>query len=344
MSLAVDHALLGALLTESIMYGICVAMSAVTCLVTLSARSEHAVLPHKFLLVTLLLMLILATSHLSLSFAWVFEGLIRKAGIPGGPSAYFVDMRTPVPVAKNAVLLIQALLGDNIYIWRCYIVWGRRKRMIIAPVITMIVALVFTCMSDYTLARTKDTVFDDPARWIKVFCAFMLGTIVYCNVAIIWKIWKTSRSTNSATIVVIIETGALYTANLIVFQVLYAIKSTAQYIILDLTGSLVPIIFCLIILQIKYHRASETSTAATASSSGLGSIRPATFATMEHFMPQGQKKQCGDTGTMMTAATMSSPGSMHQPAEIRVEMPQNVQYVTLPHGYHKTFTEVPQKS
>ncbi|TFY66785.1 hypothetical protein EVG20_g4306 [Dentipellis fragilis] len=284
--------------------------------------------------------------HIALSLTWVFEGFILKPDFPGGPPAYFENTRTPVLVAKDAVLLVQTLLGDSIYvrklltgsqedlelihdskIWRCYMVWGRRKRIIIVPVITLILASVYTCMTEYTLAHTKDNVFDEPGRWVKGFCGFMLATIVYCNacsrsVAIIWKIWRTHGSKHTATLVVIIEAGALYTANLITFLVTYVIGSTAQYIVLDLSGPLVPIIFCLIILQIKYHRASDTSMSVMTAPNGSG-IRSATFDAMEHRMSQRQKKQRGDTD-IITATTLSNSDSMHQPTEIRIEMPQHV--------------------
>ncbi|KAA1477734.1 hypothetical protein DENSPDRAFT_885332 [Dentipellis sp. KUC8613] len=393
MPLTFDRAVLGALFTECIVYGICTTMSIITLLVILRARSEHAALPHKLLLFALALMMILATSHIGLSLAWVFEGFILKPSFLGGSSAYFESTRTPVLVTKDAVLLVQTLLGDNIYIWRCYMIWGRRKRVVVVPVITMILASVYTCMAEYTLAHSWDNVFDEPRRWIKGFCGFMLATILYCNVAIIWKIWRTNRSTHTATLIVVIETGTLYTANLIAFLVTYVIadfnlahirisvfdepsrwlkgfctfmlativycnvaiiwkiwrtsksknrailiviietgviytanliaflvlytnESAALYITLDLFGPLVPIVFCLIILQIKYHRAtgSDTSPAMTAPNGS------AVFSAVERLAPQNQKKHRSTS----TATALSNSDFMLKPTEIRIEMPEYV--------------------
>ncbi|TFY52799.1 hypothetical protein EVG20_g10396 [Dentipellis fragilis] len=294
-----------------------------TVFVILRARSEHGVLAHWLLLFTLLLMMILATLHVTLALFWVFEGFILKPEFPGGPLMYFGDVHNPIVVAKDAVLLVQALLGDNIYIWRCYIVWGRRKRMIVVPVITMMIAMVFACISDYNLAHIQISIFDEPSTWTKGFSAFMLATIVYCNVAIIWQIWRTTNgSRTSATLIVLIETGALYTANLIAYLLLNLNELAALYISLDLFGPLVPIVFCLIILQIKYHRARDTSTSVTTAPNGSG-FGMATFGAIEHCTSQHQKKQRSDIDTI-TEATLSNSDSMYQPTEICIEMPQNV--------------------
>ncbi|TFY71110.1 hypothetical protein EVG20_g1884 [Dentipellis fragilis] len=263
MPLALDRAILGAMFIESVMYGICMTMGAVAALVFLRGDARGA-FTHKRLLLVLLLMLVLATSHIILSFIRVFIGFISKDGLPGGPSAYFVNISNTILVAKDAVFLVQTLLGDSVNVWRCYVVCGQKKKVIIAPLITMITGIVCSCMIEDTLAHaTSGSIFSAPSRWIEAFHILMLVTIIYCNVAIVWKIWRAGNFRQSGSrllpvLIVIIETGALYTSNLIAFLVVYLSNSNGQYIALDLITPLVPVVFCLIILQIKYHQANNT--------------------------------------------------------------------------------------
>ncbi|TFY71109.1 hypothetical protein EVG20_g1885 [Dentipellis fragilis] len=263
MPLALDQAILGALFVEAVMYGICMTMGSVTTVVFLKADSQGA-LTHKRLLLVLLLMLLLATTHIILSFIRVFIGFISKLDLPGGPSAYFVTISNNVLLAKDGLFIVQTILGDSVNVWRCYVVCGQKKRIVAAPLVTLIAGIVCSCMIEYTLAHaTSGNIFSAPSRWIKAFHVLMLITIVYCNAAIVWKIWRVGNFKHGGNklfpvIIVIIETGALYTSNLIAFLVVYLNSSNGQYIALDLITPLVPVVFCLIILQIKYLQANDS--------------------------------------------------------------------------------------
>ncbi|TFY51693.1 hypothetical protein EVG20_g10879, partial [Dentipellis fragilis] len=233
MPLALDRVTLGSLFTECILYGISMTMGAVTALVLIRAHSAGG-RAHNTLLLTLFLMLILATSHVALSFAQAFVGFIVMRDAPGGPLAYFSRLSGSVLVAKTALYPFQTLLGDIVYIWRCYVIWGRNKKVIIVPVMTLLASFVCACIIEKDLAHSLQGVFGSPNDWVISGFALLLGTAIYCNVAIICRIWLTDRSNRSHILIVIIEAGLLYTSSLVTFLVFYLTKSTGQLFALDL--------------------------------------------------------------------------------------------------------------
>ncbi|KAA1477441.1 hypothetical protein DENSPDRAFT_586384 [Dentipellis sp. KUC8613] len=258
MSPTLDRVVLGSFVAESTLYGISMTMGAVTALVLIRARSEGG-RAHKTLLFTLFLMLILATSHVALSFAQAFLGFINMHDVPGGPLAYFSRLSGPVFVAKMALFPLQSLMGDTVWIWRCYVIWGRSKKVIIVPMMTLITSSVCACIVEVVLVRSSVDLFRAPNHWVISGFVLLLVTAIYCNVAIICRILRTDARNRSHILIVIVEAGLLYTSSLFTFLVLYSIQSTGETLALDLIIPFVPIVFCLVILQIKYHNTDEAS-------------------------------------------------------------------------------------
>ncbi|KAA1477446.1 hypothetical protein DENSPDRAFT_586459 [Dentipellis sp. KUC8613] len=254
MPLSLQRATLGAIFAECIMYGVSLTMSALTAIVFIKAESKGG-LAHKPLLFSLLAMMILATVHVILSFIRVLNGFTSHHESAGSPYyAYLMNISNPMSVAKDAILVVQMVLGDSIYIWRCYVIWGRSRGIIVVPVATMISAFVGSCMVEYIRTHSTDVdVFDAPRHWIAASYALIIATIVYCNVAITWRIWAHTRR-RFPVVFVIIEAGMLYTSNLLVFLGSYLARSYVEYVALDMLAPHVPIVFCLIILQIRCHR------------------------------------------------------------------------------------------
>ncbi|TFY52709.1 hypothetical protein EVG20_g10437 [Dentipellis fragilis] len=109
-------------------------------------------------------------------------------------------------------------------------------------------------MVEYIRTQSTDVnVFDAPRHWIAASYVLIIVTIIYCNVTITWRIWTNTRRC-FPIVFVIIEAGVLYTSNLLVFLGSYMARSYVDYVALDMLAPHVPIVFCLIILQIRCHR------------------------------------------------------------------------------------------
>ncbi|TFY71104.1 hypothetical protein EVG20_g1889 [Dentipellis fragilis] len=272
MNLPLDQANLAAIFVESIMYGICLTMGAVTTLVFLRMSGESG-LANRRLLSALLLMLILATTHMGLSFSRVFLGFILKRdSTPGGPAAYFANLSDKIFIAKNGVFVVQTVLGDSVNIWRCYVVFGKSWKMIVVPTVIM--------LAGFTSHAADGPIFGLPSEWIKSFHTLMLVTTLYCTEtlldagAIAYKIASTGHFKDQSfynllpVLFIVVETGAIYTSSLVAFLVAFLVNSNGQYIAIDLITPLVPIIFCLIILQVKFHQAQSRVSVHDLNSSG----------------------------------------------------------------------------
>ncbi|TFY69507.1 hypothetical protein EVG20_g3142 [Dentipellis fragilis] len=253
MPLALGRAVLGAIFAESIMYGICLTMSAVTTLVVLRTRAEGT-MAWKPLLFALLLMVLLATVHVIVSLILVIDGFVSNRGPSDGISTHFWDGDNPLLAAKDNIFLVQTLLGDIVYMWRCYVVWGKRKLVLVVPILTMVAGLV--CMIEYStmVHSAGDNIPGTADRWVNAFLGLMPVVVVYCNIAIIWRVWSIGSSRHWVTLIILIETGIPYTSNLIAFLITHWVNSNGNYIALDIVTPHVPIAFCLIILQVKYRR------------------------------------------------------------------------------------------
>ncbi|TFY71475.1 hypothetical protein EVG20_g1542 [Dentipellis fragilis] len=259
MGIPLDRAVLVALFVESITYGICITISIVTTLVLMRAKAEGGVADFR-LLGALLFMLVTATVHVVLSLIRVFDAFLLSSDVT--PVEYLTDPSNPVFRGKIAVLVLQSLLGDGVNIWRCFVVYNRKLKAVAIPSAITLAGIVSGCFVLTTLSRTHGSwpSFNNLSRWITAYDTLMMSTNIYCTVAIAFKIYTTgSHRTNLGSLlpvfVAIIETGALYTASLMAYLIAYLAASYGQYIVLDIVTPLVPCLFCLLILQVKFHNA-----------------------------------------------------------------------------------------
>ncbi|KAA1477169.1 hypothetical protein DENSPDRAFT_756965, partial [Dentipellis sp. KUC8613] len=184
--------------------------------------------------------------HIIVSFVRAIDAFLFLAGSPKGGTVYFENFKNALYIVKDSCFIIQTALGDAVNVWRCFVVWGRRLPVIVAPVIMMIGGVVSASLSLATAATLSPgtTIFTLPKRWITAGAVLMMCTNVYCTAAICFKIYKSghyqaSFSNLLPVLVVIVETGSIYTAALLAFLGTYLSGSNGQYVALDLITPLV---------------------------------------------------------------------------------------------------------
>ncbi|TFY51692.1 hypothetical protein EVG20_g10880 [Dentipellis fragilis] len=140
---------------------------------------------------------------------------------------------------------------------------GQEQENCYRTLVTVLASLVCACVirSDLVISMEKEKVIGLLSWWVIAGLTLLFATAFYCNLAVIWRIWRIDRTGQSHILVAIIEGGLLYTSSLIAYLVLFAIESNGQWIALDLITHFVPIIFCLVILQTKYHNTDEAPAA-----------------------------------------------------------------------------------
>ncbi|THH13189.1 hypothetical protein EW146_g7000 [Bondarzewia mesenterica] len=153
-----------------------------------------------------------------------------------GAVVYYGKLSNPLQIVKTSIYGAQTLLGDGVMVWRCYVVFDKKK-------------------------------------WIPaVFGPFIIASLV----AIAYRIFSRGRETNVQRSVlpvagIIIQSGSLYASGVLVMLITYLAGTNGQYVALDICTPLVGIAFVLIILQIRFRNSLSNGShqASADGSSGL---------------------------------------------------------------------------
>ncbi|KAJ8584963.1 hypothetical protein M405DRAFT_695926, partial [Rhizopogon salebrosus TDB-379] len=236
------------------------------------------------------LLLILSTLHMGGSISHVWQGFISSENA----DLFFDDVsKTTFKAIINELLTI---IGDAILIYRCYVVW-RRIDIIIIPIIGSIVYLVtgtyaVWMLSQTTLTNANLVFLQEMRKWVISAYTMALATNVIATSILALKLWlvyrrsskiRVTRSQIYPVLLIVMESGALYSVSLVAMLATYLSSSPdSSYIVLDMICQIVPITFSLIIVRTAMLRFSEktgqglfTSTVTgTGPSNRLPSTRP----------------------------------------------------------------------
>ncbi|KAA1474423.1 hypothetical protein DENSPDRAFT_882788 [Dentipellis sp. KUC8613] len=193
------------------------------------------------------ILLTLATGHMIIDVVRALQAFVNTSQA----STYYKHIGNPLFVAKSTLYITQTLLGDGVIVWRCYVVFGKQWKAIVVP-----------------------------------------GTALLANAfAIAWRIlvidqFSKSFRTLLPVIIIVVETGALYSTALCGLLIAYLVGSNGQYPALDVVQPLVGIVFILIALQTHYHCGSAS---APGNSQSTASIVP-----RYRWTPQGPRTAADD--------------------------------------------------
>ncbi|KAA1469144.1 hypothetical protein DENSPDRAFT_834712 [Dentipellis sp. KUC8613] len=227
-------------LTGAILYGINLALGAVTTVVFLHGSAPKGVI-HQWVFSILIVMMILATAYL------IVDTLEIYANFSAVCNQYSKCAR-----AKEFLFVIQTVLGDFVTIWRCYILYEKGICAVALPVMTAVAGFVWGI---YLSSSSPNAWGVYHWQW----AAITMACTIYCTVAISVKIYLSARLSKStslfAVMFFIIETSMIYTLGIIACMVTTYRNSRGPNVELLLMGVIVqlpPIVLCLLILQIRF--------------------------------------------------------------------------------------------
>ncbi|KAF8589099.1 hypothetical protein K439DRAFT_1612997 [Ramaria rubella] len=257
-SLPLDKAELIAFFLESLLYGVSALLFVVTIWVLIYHRKSENL--NKRLVATSTMMMIFGTIHLAVDLERILEGFINQRDAPGGPIGYFAKLFEWSHVFKTAIFAIQTVLADSFATYRCYVVWNRLwavaiPAMSVTATLVTGIGVVYEC----AILREGQSVFASALNgWITAFFALTLATNVCCTSLIAIRIWVTTRKvarfsgqqTLLPVVIVVVESGAIYSISCITLLTVYLLGSNAQYPALDGMFPIISIVFNLIIVRI----------------------------------------------------------------------------------------------
>jgi len=288
MAITENESKLIAIFVQSCLWGAFAVMFVLTYWTLVHRRPRGRPL-NKSMLGVAILMFVLATTQLAVNFARVIKGFIIFGD---NTEVFYNQLAEFTQVFGSTMYIVQTFVGDGVAIYRCYVVWSRSRMYAAVPAFLYIGSLVTGIGILVTMGQANDgslVFFEELGRWISSFFAFTLVTSTTCTLMIASRIWFLSHRSASNGVtrslhpiaLVIVESGAIYSAMLIALLILYGQKSWFQYVIVDALSSLIGIVFSVIIVRVglgvatepeTIQRATVSSRTAGASGQGRGMI------------------------------------------------------------------------
>ncbi|KDQ49552.1 hypothetical protein JAAARDRAFT_186972 [Jaapia argillacea MUCL 33604] len=255
-----DEAKLVSIFMQTLLYGVFCPLFFATIIVLrrkVAAQSGMS----KVMMGTAITMFILATMHIGVNFTRIIKAFIIFKNEPGGPAAYFNELSNFTNIFGSTIYVAQTLLGDGFVLYRCAVVCGRKYWIVAFPGLLLMGSTVTGIGILYSFAKVAqdaEIFLPELGHWIVSFFTLTLATNLICTglvAARVWKINKMSERVGTANLMpvllVIVESGAIYSATLLTLLFTYVADSWAQYLLLDAVSPIVGITFSLVILRLS---------------------------------------------------------------------------------------------
>ncbi|KAN0127923.1 hypothetical protein V8E53_014271 [Lactarius tabidus] len=258
MGISLLKAQLISLCLSTFLYGMFLALVLMTTIVMVykatddTRRQRVKVLPVSYA------MLAVATMHFIVGWVQGVDAFIDQKG--GSATAFYADISDPTSLLRQSCLCLQSVMGDAIIMWRMYIVYGRRFKVIIP---TIILVIAYAVIGIYVLAITKSVrpgtdIFHVSTTLITVYFSLTMATNVILTGAIASRILLAGNPLHGSRphwliIFTLVESCALYTFNVVAALATFLSGSFGQYAAVNSIVPVVGISFSLIVLQIRFH-------------------------------------------------------------------------------------------
>ncbi|KZT73959.1 hypothetical protein DAEQUDRAFT_761897 [Daedalea quercina L-15889] len=254
--ITLDRAYLAAIWLETLFYGMNIVLFS-SCLYVLIARRRTPRV-NRYLVGIAVLMFCFSTCHVFLGFYRLIMGFIVLRNQPGGPAAFFSDVSIPANVAKVGLHTVNSIVGDSVVVWRCFLVWGRSWKMCLIPMLLVCASAI--CGFGQTVYFARGQKYHSafaPAlvRWNGSLFSLSLATNMVVTILVALRAWHMLRLSGGAAgfryfkiLIIIIESGMIYSVALICEVTLYFLGLNSFYIVYDPIGQLTGIVPTMIII------------------------------------------------------------------------------------------------
>jgi len=285
-----DRAYLTAIWLETLFYGINFTLCWICGYVLIKKKTKTL----RIMLAVVIFQWLLSTVHVSLGFTRLVYGFIYERDEPGGPAAYFSNISIPGNVAKVFIHTLNTAVGDSVVVWRCYLVWGRSWKVVTLPLILLCGFVASGIGQTYHFARGQSihSAFHHILTiWNGLLFSFSLATNLTATSLIALRVWYIFRMMSGESrslgvtkiLVLVIESGMIYSAALIIEISCYFAGSNAFYILYDPIAQLTSIVPTMILLLVGFRQTSDDirtrATATTKAHGGVSALPTVNFRT-----------------------------------------------------------------
>ncbi|KAK7056663.1 hypothetical protein VNI00_002380 [Paramarasmius palmivorus] len=167
-------------------------------------------------------------------------------------------------VLREALYVLNSFMADTLLIYRLYVIWSYNWKVIVGPIVLLLASSTSGAITVYEISRggSGDSVFSKHVSdWATTLFTLTFVTNVIVTSLIAMKIWRMARNTStylgrqhglkySRALVVIVESGALYSGSLLILLVLFTTNNEAQIILYSSVSQIVGIAPTLIIVRL----------------------------------------------------------------------------------------------
>ncbi|THH32190.1 hypothetical protein EUX98_g1985 [Antrodiella citrinella] len=206
---------------QGMLYGIVVFMFLLTMFILRERRRTRV---NKGMVAASCALILLATAEFAVNIARLIKGFIKTGpNYPSGVEGCFSDVTEVTFIVKAATI------GMN----RAFITASVEPENVFAP---------------------------QTGRWITATYSTTLATNIMATSLLAYRIWSVRRKTAESVaskrltpiLVVVIESGAIYSMTIIAALVAFVVNSVGVYVILDLISPIISIVFNMIIVRIGF--------------------------------------------------------------------------------------------
>ncbi|KAJ7271044.1 hypothetical protein C8J57DRAFT_296221 [Mycena rebaudengoi] len=206
---------------------------------------------------------LVVTAHWIVTICRAFIGFIYFHDGAGAVD-FFKDNTQPTITALNIFVGLALVVGDGMIIYRLWIVWSRNKLVVVLPILSEIALAVSYTFLIVLRSRLggKDI---SATKLVTPVSLLTLGINIYCTALISYQIWTTTRAavpvnqTNLMDVlIIVVESAALYTTLMVVYEIIYQLNSQVQYAEALLIPPIIGIANALIQVRIGLRKTSNT--------------------------------------------------------------------------------------
>ncbi|KAI0332758.1 hypothetical protein GY45DRAFT_1320671 [Cubamyces sp. BRFM 1775] len=337
----IDEAYLIGSWLESFFWGIYTLLFGMTMYSIYQKRKDGI---NRFTTVSLVLLYLLASAHMSLGLVRLIQGFIIYRDTIG-PIEYFASVFIRVNMAKDYLYITNMFLGDLIVVWRLYIVWGKSILCAALPFLMCVAEFVagYGATSQWLLPHPNGW---EMLRWGTAMFTISMVTNILVTAVIASRIWYVSMRTRQVmgvdsggrynrVILLIVESGALIsTAKIIEFTLFKLTPGNAtmglhaMYILYEILPQVTGIVPTMIIYAVNngftqrddYYTSHKTTLAFATQTDNEMTAHTNTSLSAVVFAPSDEamaaKKANPERGVMGELTLKRSPSSSFTESQV----------------------------
>ncbi|KAH9903270.1 hypothetical protein C8Q73DRAFT_721889 [Cubamyces lactineus] len=216
------------------------------------------------------MMYILALAHLGLSLKLILVDFDHEDQTDDTPvnefgSIVFLDPLDGLNTARIAIYIAQVLLGDIFMIYRLFIVWNDRKRILIIPLLLFLASIALGALVMYGGWIAAAT------GWAKPFFALSFSNNMLFTVLVMWRVLSPtsnrwvgvprgiSQRLNMfyKVAAAIVQSAAIYSVASLVLVVTSTLEPDIWQVCTDVFPPLMGLVFSFIVIRIARRSTSE---------------------------------------------------------------------------------------